>query len=214
MNEVNKEMPNDEGTVVAEEVIAETQEKPEEKEQEVSTAETAEAEIVHESVSVTESYSKCPETGEIMHEVYEGHTVVETVEPEAEAAPVIAEEEPQKESEEDEKDKTIAELKARVAELENAEAELKQMKEAMAQAELKEKQNKAKAFASKQGLNVEDEAVAKAIESLDYATIAELTMADEMEAEAENNEQKQEVTMANYVDMEISGRYGNMLDRG
>lgn len=213
-NEVNEVMPKDEGAVVAEEVIAETQDKPEEIEQEVSTAETAEAEVVHESVSVTESYSKCPETGEVVHEVYEGHTVVETVEPATETAPVIAEEEPAAEPQPDEKDQVIAGLQARIAELEIAEAELRQLKEAQAMAELAEKQNKAKAFASKQGLDVANEAVAQAIENLDYAAIAELAMANDAETENTTIEQKPEMTMASYVDIGIVGKYGDLLDRG
>lgn len=207
-NEVNEEMPNDEGTVIAEEAVAEIQEQPEEAKEEVSTAETAEAEVVHESVSVTESFSKCPETGEVMHEVYEGHTIVETVDPEP-ASPVIAEEQ-----QEDEKDRVIAELKARIAELEIVEAEFNKIKEAQAMAELKEKQNKARAFASKQGLDVENEDVAKAIEALDYTAIAELTMANEVETEDNTNKQEPEITMASYVDIEISGKYGDLLDRG
>lgn len=206
-NEVKEEMPNEE-VVVAEEVTAEKNEEQIEKEPEVSTAETAEAEVVHEHISVEEGYTTTPE-GETFHEVHEEHTIVETVEPEpvAEQAPVIAEETKQ---EEDERDRVIAELKARVAELEIAEAELRQIKEAQALAELQAKQEKAKAFASKQGLNVEDEAVANAIASLNYEAIADLAMAI---AEKEKNEKQNEISMASYVDIEVSKEYGGLLDR-
>lgn len=216
VNEVNKIMPNEEIAVteketvetqeaVAEQATEELQAEGTANEETVSTAETAEAEVVHESVSVTESYSKCPETGEIMHEVYEGHTVIETVDPEPEAVPVIAEE-----AQADERDTEIAQLKARIAELEIAEAELKQMKAAQALAELQAKQDKAKAFASKQGLDVEDEKVANAIANLDYEAIADLAMANVAE---ESKQEQPEMTMASFVDIGISGKYGDLLDR-
>jgi len=122
-NEVNGTMPNDEEKVT-EEVIAETQEEnleePKEEKEEVSTAETAEAEVVHESIEVRESVNYDEFDGKTYHAVTTEHTVVETVDPEPQAAPgpVIAEE-----KQEDERDQVIAELKARVAELEVAEAE-------------------------------------------------------------------------------------------
>lgn len=209
-NEVNGIMPNDEEKVT-EQVTAETQAenleepKEEKKEEEVATAETAEAAVVHERVEVTEGFTTTPD-GETFHEVHTEHTLVETVEPEPEATtPVVAEEKL-----EDDRDQIIAQLQARVAELEIAEAELKQLKEAQALAELQAKQEKAKAFAAKQGLDVEDAAVAAAIAELNYEAIADMAMTN---AETEKETQKPEMTMASFVDIEISGKYGDLLDR-
>jgi hypothetical protein len=220
VNEVNKEMPKEEMVMAENEevkteetVIAEAETEKEKKEEitsetsesETVTAETAEAEVVHESVEVRESVHYDDYDGKTYHAVTTEHTVVETVDPEPAAAqgPVIAEQE-------DDRDQIIAQLKARVAELEIAEAELNQIKEAQAMAELQAKQEKAKAFASKQGLDVEDEAVANAIASLDYEAIANMAMT--ISEEKQNNE-KNEISMASYVDMEIQEEYGGLLKR-
>lgn len=56
-------------------------------------------------------------------------------------------------------------------------AELEQMKQEKAARELAENQERAKCFAEKQGLNVNDEAVSHAIAELDYKAIAEMSMA-------------------------------------
>lgn len=181
------------------EAVAETAEP----EAEVANAETAEAEVVHESVNVYESVSVCPETGETMHEVHEEHTIVETVDPEpapapAPAAPVIAEEDP--------RDKEIEELKA---ELERVNAELTQYKEAQAAAELKAKQDEAKAFAEAQGLDCEDEAVKQAVAEVNYEAIAKLSMAKTRDVK----EEAPEVTVAGFVAMELKGEYGGLLER-
>ena len=220
VNEVNKEMPKEEMVMAENEevkteeaVIAEAEpeeEKTEENtaetsENETATAETAEAEVVHESIGVHESVHYDDYDGKTYHAVTTEHTVVETVDPEPAAAqtPVVAEQE-------DDRDQIIAQLKARVAELEIAEAELKQIKEAQAMAELQAKQEKAKAFASKQGLDVDDEAVAKAIANLDYEEIANMAM---IISEEKQNNEKNEVSMASYVDMEIQEEYGGLLKR-
>ncbi len=84
------------------------------------------------------------------------------------------------------------------------------MKAAQALAELQAKQDKAKAFASKQGLDVEDEKVANAIANLDYEAIADLAMANVAE---ESKQEQPEMTMASFVDIGISGKYGDLLDR-
>ena len=209
VNEVNEIMPNEE-IAVAENETVETQETVAEQVteelqvEETATAEIAEAEVVHERVEVTEGYTTTPD-GETFHEVHTEHTLVETVDPEPEATPVIAEE-----AQADARDVEIAQLKARIAELEIAEAELKQIKEAQALAELQAKQEKAKAFASKQGLDVEDEKVANAIANLDYETIADLAMANAVE---QSVQEQPEVTMASFIDIGISGKYGDLLDR-
>lgn len=179
----------------APEAIAEAESAP-------ATAESAEAEVVHESVNVHESVDQCEYDGKTYHTVSTEHVIVETVEPEAPApAAVIAEE--------DDKDRKIAELKARIAELEGMEAELKEIKEAQAKAEHEAKIEKVKAFASKQGLDVEDEAVKSAIAELNYEAIADMA---EKKNEKEN-EKKPEITMATFVEMETTGKYGGLLER-
>lgn len=208
-NEVN-ELPNEEmETKVAEVEVAEVEAQPAEETEDtgVANAEVTEAEVIHESVMVEEGYSKCPETGETIHEVYESHRLVETVEPaEEQPAPtaVVAEE-----TEPDPRDVRIAELEAELA---RVNAELKEFKDAKMAAELKAKQDKARAFAEKQGLDIEVEAVAQAIADVNYEAIAELAMAQETETK---EEAPAEVTIAAFVDMEMSeGDYGGMLDRG
>lgn len=212
-NEVKETMPEENKVtndieqaeaVVQEEIVAET---IPEKEEETAVAENAEAEVVHEDVMVRESVCKDEYDGKTYHTVTTEHTVVETVE-EAPAAPapVIAENEAAQA--EDAKDVEIAELKRRIAELEVLAAELSEIKAAQAAAEHAAKVEKAKAFASKQGLDVEDEAVKEAVANLNYEAIAELAEAKE----AENNK-KPEVSMASYIDMGTPEKYGGMLDR-
>lgn len=218
-NEVKEEVPNEENTVIAEEVQEETEviataETPateavaENTVEETATAETAEAEVIHESVSVTESYSECPETGETIHEVYESHTIVETVDDEPAPAPeaVIADC-----GGEDDRDRRIAELEAELA---RVTAELKVFQDAKALAELQAKQARAKAFAEKQGLDVADEAVANAIAEVNYEMIAELAMQMTESGEANTPAPVVEVSMASFVDMDISDEeYGGLLKR-
>lgn len=116
---------------------------------------------------------------------------------------------------------TMEEAGAIIAELESKNAELAEYKEkydaiiAEQQAkELEVKRANAKAFAQKQGLNVEDTAVAEAIEKLDYEKIAELSMAEEQE-EKEAEPVKPTITLASFVEMDVSGddKYGGLLDR-
>ena len=219
-NEVNEEVPNEEGTVIAEEVKAEeaveTAEAVEtEVAEETATAETAEAEVVHEEVEVRESFTKDPYDDQTYHEVKTEHTIVETVdeEPAAEPAAVIADCGGRKEDMGecgDPRDRRIAELEAELA---RVNAELQVFKDAKMAAELKVKQDKAKAFAEKQGLDVEDENVAQAIAAVNYEMIAELAMAETAD-KAEEEKNIVEITMASYVDMEISNdEYGGLLKR-
>lgn len=223
-NEVKEEVPNEELNLsVAEEEkeeekteVMEAEETEEVKtEEEVAQAEVAEAEVIHESVTVHEGYGVCPETGETIHEVYETHELVETVEPTTEPAPetvIAADEEPAVIEEKDARDIRIAELEEELAKVT---AELKVFQDAKMAAELQAKQAKAKAFAQKQGLDVENEDVAHAISEVNYEAIAELAMANEKE-EAESVPAAIEVTMASFVDMDISGdgdEYGGLLKR-
>ena len=225
-NEVKEEVPNEELNLpVAEEEkeiqaeVTEAEQATEEvkAEEEIAQAEVAEAEVIHESVTVHEGYGVCPETGETIHEVYETHEIVETVEPAAEPAPapetvIAADEESTVIEEQDVRDIRIAELEEELAKVT---AELKVFQDAKMAAELQAKQMKAKAFAQKQGLNVEDEQVAHAISEVNYEAIAELAMANEKE-EADPVPTAIEVTMASFVDMDISGdgdEYGGLLKR-
>lgn len=204
VNEVKETMPEEKNMAneIDETKTAETENAvAEEANAENATAENAEAEIVHESVEVRESVNKDEYDGKTYHTVSTEHTVVETVE-EAPAAPIIAEEE------EDPKDREIAELKQRIAELEVIEAELNQIKAERAEAEHAAKVEKASAFAAKQGLNVEDEAVKEAIANLNYEAIADLA-----EALVAESKKKPEMSMASFVEMEPTGEYGGLLER-
>lgn len=212
-NEVKEEVPNEElNTTVAEteveQPVTETEhiEAQAEQTEEVAQAEVTEAEVVHEEVEVKESVTVDPYDGKTYHETKTEHVVVETVEP-AEAPAVIAEEETQP----DPRDARIAELETELA---RVTAELKVFQDAKMAAELQAKQDKAKAFAQKQGLNVEDEAVAHAISEVNYEAIAELAMASEP-AQETPAPAAVEVTMASFVDMEIAGddEYGGLLKR-
>lgn len=78
-----------------------------------------------------------------------------------------------------ERDAKIEELEASCEELKAAKAELETMKQEKAAAELAANQVKAKTFAEKQGLDVEDKDVAKAIAELNYQAIAEMCMAND-----------------------------------
>ena len=214
-NEVKEEVPNEElNTTVAEAPVAEAEaehiEAQAEQTEEVAQAEVTEAEVVHEEVEVKESVTVDPYDGKTYHETKTEHIVVETVDP-AEApvaeAPVVAEDETQP----DPRDARIAELETELA---RVTAELKVFQDAKMAAELQAKQDKAKAFAQKQGLNVEDEAVAHAISEVNYEAIAELAMASEP-AQETPAPAAVEVTMASFVDMEITGddEYGGLLKR-
>ena len=70
-------------------------------------------------------------------------------------------------------------MEASCEELKAAKAELETMKQEKAAAELAANQAKAKTFAEKQGLDVEDKDVAKAIAELNYQAIAEMCMAND-----------------------------------
>lgn len=79
---------------------------------------------------------------------------------------------------------------------------------------LAEKQAQTKAFAEKQGLDVNAVAVAEAIEKLDYEKIIELTMA-EQKVEEKKEPEKQVVAIAGFAEMEVSNndKYGGLLTR-
>lgn len=142
-------------------------------------------------------------------------TVVETVEDEENGEAVAESETPVVVAEEDEKDRKIAELETRIAELEVIEGKYNEIMKAEAEKALAEKQAKAKAFAEKQGLDVSDVAVAEAINALDYAKIAELTMAQVKGDEPETKEEPAKtITLASYIELDVGeNTYGGLLNR-
>ena len=153
--------------------------------------EEANAEVIEHSVDTHESVEECPWTGEPVHVIEYHERVIETIE---EAGTVIAE------------------LEAKIAELEEIKGKYDAIVAEQEARELAQKRECAKAFAEKQGLNVEDTAVAEAIEKLDYAKIAELTMAEA--EEVEEAPAKEVITLASFVEMEVSNeKYGGLLGR-
>ena len=154
--------------------------------------EEANAEVIEHSVDTHESVEECPWTGEPVHVIEYHERVIETIE---EAGTVIAE------------------LEAKIAELEEIKGKYDAIIAEQEAKVLAEKQASAKAFAEKQGLNVEDTAVAEAIEKLDYAKIAELTMAEAKE-DVEEAPVVEKITLASFVEMDISDdKYGGLLGR-
>ena len=152
----------------------------------------ANAEVLSHSVDTYESVETCPDTGEALHVIEYHERIIETME---EAGTVIAE------------------LETKIAELEEIKSKYDAIIAEREAAVLAEKRASAKAFAEKQGLNVEDAVVAEAIEKLDYTKIAELTMAEEQE-EVEQKPEVQVLTLASFVEMEVSDdKYGGLLSR-
>lgn len=103
----------------------------------------------------------------------------------------------------------INRLRVELAAAAAAKAELEAIKAEMAAKELETQQAMAKAFAEKQGLDVEDETVCKAIAEVDYKMIAELSMkCDDISFKHEN------VVVASIVNdgFEIKGgKYDDLL---
>lgn len=171
----------------------------EDENKEMSTSEVAQAEVLSHSIDTHESVENWG-GGEPVHVVEVTERIVETLE---------------------QANSLIAEQKEQIAALENQIAELKQIEEkynAIVAEEQKrilaEKQAQTKAFAEKQGLDVNAVAVAEAIEKLDYEKIMELTMA-EQKAEEEKEPEKQVVAIAGFAEVEVSNndKYGGLLSR-
>lgn len=181
--ETEEDKPDDEKDAVAE--ITQTGEEI------TQPAEQANSEVLEHSVTTHESVEQCPYTGEPVHIIEYHERFIETME---EAGTLIAE-----------LDKQIAEL-----------TEIKGKYDAIMEAEnakaLAEKQEKARAFAEKQGLDVQETAVAEAINALDYTRIAELTMALAEKQEPEQKDDKTTIALASFVNLEISeDKYGGLL---
>ena len=181
--------------VEAEELTAETEEHedadvPEEKEEIISESQDTNAEVLEHSVDTHESVENWG--GEPVHVFEYRERVIETMN-DAEAL--------------------VAELDAKIAELEEIKSKYDAIVVAEQEKAMAEKREKAKAFAEKQGLDVNETAVAEAIENLDYAKIAELTMAQAQEEEPAKEEQPA-ITLASFVELDISeDKYGGLLSR-
>lgn len=169
------------------------QKDPEEEKETVAEVQEASAEVIEHSVDTHESVEECPYSGEPVHVIEYHERIIETME---------------------DAGNLIAELDAKVAELEEIKGKYDAMiAEEQAKA-LAEKKEQAKAFAEKQGLDVNETAVAEAIENLDYTKIAELTMAQAQEEKPAEEEQKPAVTLASFVELDISDdKYGGLLSR-
>lgn len=187
------------------------QEAPEDTEEEnddgeQANAEDASAEVVFERVTTTQEYrAGDPKWGEpdtICTTVEQ--TVVETVDG---SEAVVAEDES--------KDDDIASLKSRIAELEVIAEKYNALVAEAEARELKLKQEKAKAFAEKQGLDITNTAVAEAIEKVDYEAIANLSMENNETQDVAVAEKETVISLASFVDLETKedGKFGNMLKR-
>ena len=178
---------------VAEEqtAVAEEQEPVEEqKEEAVAETEEATAEVLEHSVDTHESVENWG--GEPVHVFEYRERVIETM---------------------DDAEALVAELDAKITELEEIKTKYDAIVVAEQEKAMAEKREKAKAFAEKQGLDAKETAVAEAIQNLDYAKIAELTMAQAQEEEPAKEEQPA-ITLASFVELDISeDKYGGLLSR-
>ena len=181
----------EEQTIVAEEQTEENT--VEQKEEIIAETQEISAEVLEHSVDTHESVETCPYSGEPVHVIEYHERVIETME---------------------EAGSLIAELDAKIAELEEVKCKYDAIvAEAQAKA-IAEKKEQAKAFAEKQGLDIQDTAVAEAIENLDYTKIAELTMAQKQEEKPVEDGQKPAITLASFVELDISDdKYGGLLNR-
>ena len=184
--EETQETAAEEQTAVAEE--QETVE--EQKEEAVAETEEATAEVLEHSVDTHESVENWG--GEPVHVFEYRERVIETM---------------------DDAEALVAELDAKITELEEIKTKYDAIVVAEQEKAMAEKREKAKAFAEKQGLDANETAVAEAIQNLDYAKIAELTMAQAQEEEPAK-EEKPAITLASFVELDISeDKYGGLLSR-
>ena len=168
MNEVNK--------------LAEEQVETEVKAEEAQVVEAAEEVQAEQSETVEAEVETAEETTEeVVAE--EAETTVEV----AEDLPLVEEDREEQNDREDRDDpddedellalrKECAELKAEIEELRVAKAELDQIKAEREEAELNAKKSQLRDYAIAEGLNVEDENIARAIEEMDHATLVSEVM--------------------------------------
>ena len=181
-----------EETVAEENEPEEEQEDPEEeKEEAMAENQEANAEVLEHSVDTHESVENWG--GEPVHVFEYRERVIETME---------------------DAQSLVAELDSRIAELEEIKGKYDAMIAEEQEKELAGKREKAKAFAEKQGLDVNDTIVAEAITNLDYTKIAELTMAQVQEEEPVQEASEPAITLASFVELDISeDKYGGLLSR-
>ena len=189
----------------AENIVAEAGEPevPAEPKTEAETAvaeadETATAEVLSHSVDTHESVENWG-GGDPVHVIEVTERIVETLE---DANAMIAEQK-----------KNIANLEHQIAELREIEAKYNQIIAEREAQELAGKQAAARAFAERQGLDVANEDVARAIEALDYTMIAELTMAQVREEEKPEEPAEPMISLASFVELEVGddNAYGGLL---
>ena len=168
MNEVNK--------------LAEEQVETEVKAEEAQVVETAEEVQAEQSETVEAEVETAEETTEeVVAE--EAETTVEV----AEDLPLVEEDREEQNDREDRDDpddedellalrKECAEVKAEIEELRAAKAELDQIKAEREEAELNAKKSQLRDYAIAEGLNVEDENIARAIEEMDHTTLVSEVM--------------------------------------
>lgn len=188
----------EEEAAVAEDAVTdendpEEQDDEEEKKDVVAEQTEANAEVIEHSVDTHESVEVCPYSGEPVHVIEYHERIIETME---------------------EAGNVIAELESQIAELSEIKTKYDEMVAEAESKALAEKQDKAKAFAERQGLDVNDTAVAEAIQALDYTKIAELTMAQVQEDDPADEEQAPAITLASFVELDVSeDKYGGLLGR-
>lgn len=108
-----------------------------------------------------------------------------------------------------EKDERIAELAAQVTELTPYKAEAETLKAEKAATELAAKQQELTAFAEAQGLDVKAEAVAAAIQAVNY----EALIAEAMKQEKKPVTRATVASFAMSGGMPLGGEYGDLLDK-
>lgn len=164
--------------------------------------EQTQAEVLAHSIDTHESVESWG-GGEPVHVVEVTERIVETLE---QAETVIAE-----------KDQKIKELETRIAELEQIETKYNAIVAEEEAKILAQKQEKARVFAEKQGLDMNEPAVAEAVKALDYSMIAELTMAQVQDDEPEQKDEEpvQRITLASFVELDVGeqNNYGGLLNR-
>lgn len=178
-------------------------------EEQVAEEQIAEV-VAEEVVSTDETVEVAEQTVEAIAEETE---VVETAESTEELSEKEdeAEEEEKPSEKEDEAElakKRCAELEAQIAELMKDREELEKIKAERANAELAEKKDQLRQYATDEGLDVNETKIAEAIENVDYGMLVAEVIANR--ANKETVEQK-ETYAASYDDMPIGGSFDYLL---
>ena len=144
----------------------------------VAEQDKAEAEGVEDKMTLEEVMAKLEELVKRLDETDKQvkELAEQKPEPTEEEAPEKAAPEEEKPEDEAETEKAIAERDEEIKNLKSSNEELNALKAAQEAEEQAKNQKKAAAFAKAQGLDTEDEKVAKAIADLDYKAICDLCM--------------------------------------